>query len=115
MTAADQATITLRFPQGDKDVPIKKIVEFHGIKCALHRGFMWGIDNPTDWAVSEITTGMCVGRGDTLTEAIKQANERADTHPLASWQKAIKDAAKRLKKRDKALRLALSAAEKREG
>ncbi len=92
------STVTLRFPSRDLEVPIKKVIEIHGIKCALHREhFVSGVTG--GWVVSEISTGMAVGRGLKMGDAVADAMTKEKRYTLKDWNSAIKGASKRLKAR----------------
>lgn len=86
------AKITLRYPWGDRDAEVKRELELHGFRCALHRPLP-----PYDgWYVSEFSTGVKIAEGMTIKSAIAAARKVEKRNPLAEWRKAMRKAKRQI-------------------
>jgi hypothetical protein len=66
------------------DIPIKKEYTLNGIKLFIHRpyNFVTGDYSKDGWNVSEYYTGLYVGMGNTIVEAMGNAEMQLTDHKI---------------------------------
>ncbi len=99
-------TITLRYPDGDKVVEVKRQIDIHGFKCALHRCYEnYDSAEPYGWAVSEISTGMKIALGKFMADAIVNAIAVRESRSAAEFKQAVTKGRAKITRRNKKLGL----------